>query len=115
MSATILDVSDAVIRLNQGRPGPFVKINGRWHWIETRPSVLALGVAMAIPMREVNGALQEDWDTTERLQATVPRERAGSSEPLKFDDATDDIRVVRLARLYEDLAREGQLREGPLR
>lgn len=77
--------------------------------------MLAMGLAMVVPMNEIGDVLEEDWDTQPRFCASVSADpSAGRPDPMEFADATDDPRVVAYARRYEEVARQGQLREGPL-
>ena len=89
---------------------PLAMIDGRWHIIETKPSLIQVGVAVAIPVDETGC---EDWDTQPRLRAVVAPDPAnGRPASLALEDATDDPTVVALARRFVELAVRGEARPG---
>ena len=80
--------------------------------IDTKPSMLVMGVAVAIPIDEEG---REDWDTLPRQEVIVPADPAkGRPLPVRMEDATDDPAVVALARRFSELVRTGDARPGPL-
>jgi hypothetical protein len=104
---------DAEIRLIDGRMVPLAKINGRWHVIDTKPSLIALDVAVAIPIDEEG---RDDWESKPRLEVIVPPDPAnGRPLPVHMEDATDDPYIVGLARRFVELVVTGEARPGPLR
>jgi hypothetical protein len=105
-----LHISDAEIRFIGGRMVPLAKIDGRWHIIDTKPSLIHVGVAVAIPVDEDG---REDWDCQPRLRAVVAPDPAnGRPVSLALEDATDDPTVVALAQRFVDLAVRGEARPG---
>lgn len=107
-----LTITEAIIRLHAGRLSPYAQIDGRWHLIETKPSLVALGVATAIPVTTV---WDEDWATEPRFSTIVPADPAnGRPAPLDMEDATDDPQVVALARRFNQLAAAAAAAPGPL-
>jgi len=108
-----LTVSAAEIRLIGGRMVPLAQIDGRWHVIDTKPSLLTLGVAVAIPVDDEG---RDDWETLPRLSVVVPPDvHNGRPSPLEIEDATDHPAVVELARHFVELVVTGEARPGPLR
>ena len=108
----ILNVAEAEIRLIDGRIVPLVRIDGRWHVIDTKPSLIALGVAVAIP---VDDSGRDDWDTVPRFEATIPADAAaGRPVPMRMQDVTDDPTVLALASRFNELVVAGEARPGPL-
>ena len=108
-----LTVSAAEIRLIHGRTVPLACIDGRWHVIDTKPSLLLLGVAVAVPIDEQE---RDDWQTQPRLTVTLPPDPAsGRTFALVIEDATDDMAVVELARRFNELVKKGEALPGPLR
>jgi len=108
-----LTVSAAEIRLIHGRTVPLACIEGRWHVIDTKPSLLLLGVAVAVPIDD-RGC--DDWETQPRLTVTLPPDTAhGRPFALVLEDATNDFAVVELARRFNELVVKGVALPGPLR
>jgi hypothetical protein len=107
-----LIVSDAEIRFIAGRMAPVVQINGRWHVIDTKPSLLTLGLAVVIP---IDDSWNEDWESLPRFSAVVPPDPSqGRPLALEMEDATDDPAIVELARQFVELVVTGEARPGPL-
>ena len=91
---------------------PLARIDGRWHVIDTKPSLITLGVAVAIP---VDDSGRDDWESQPRLEATIPADPAnGRPSPIRMEDVTDDPAIVALARKFNELIIKGQARPGPL-
>jgi hypothetical protein len=108
-----LPVESAEIRLINGRTLPVAQIGGKWYVIATKPSVLSLGVAVAVPIDESG---REDWHTEPRLSVAIPADPAsGRPNEIKMEDATDNPDVVLLAQRFEELVATGEARPGPLR
>jgi hypothetical protein len=108
-----LHVTDAEIRIIEGRTVPLARIAGRWHVIDTKPSLLNLGVAVAIPVDEAG---KDDWASEPRLEVIIPPDPSnGRPSPLELCDATDDPMIVALARRFVQLVVTGEARPGPLR
>ena len=108
-----LTVSAAEIRLINGRTVPLACIDGRWHVIDTKPSLLLLGVAVAVPIDDQG---RDDWENQPRLTVTLPPDPThGRPFALVIEDATDDLAVVELARRFNELVFKGVALPGPLR
>jgi len=106
-----LHLSDAEIRIIDGRTVPLALINGRWYVIDTKPSLLRLQVAVAVPIDALG---RYDWAAEPRLRVVIPADPLnGRPEPLGMEDATADPRVVALARRFNELLVTGEARPGP--
>ena len=80
--------------------------------IDTKPSFLEMGVAVAIPVDDEG---REDWDTFPRQEVIIPADPAkGRPLPVRMEDATDHPLVVALARCFSQLVQTGEARPGPL-
>ena len=91
---------------------PLACITGKWHVIDTKPSLLAMGVAVAIPLGDDG---QEDWVTQPRFSAVVsPDPENGRPLPLLMEDTTDDPTVVDLARRFVEMVKFGNAHAGPM-
>jgi hypothetical protein len=107
-----LHVSDAEIRIIDGRTVPLARIDGHWYVIDTKPSLLNLDVAVAVPVDPMG---RYDWTVEPRMRVTIPADPMnGRPDPLSMEDATADPSVVALARKFNELVITGEARPGSL-
>lgn len=106
-----MNIEESIIKNRDGQPSPFVKADGRWYYIETKPSLLALGIAIFQPLLD---DLQEDWEAIGKHTAKVSADEADGRDGATLEDCTTDARIVALAWKFNDLAEADQLAEGPL-
>lgn len=105
-----LAIEAAEIRDQNGRPAPFAKIDGRWYDIETKPTLLVYGIAVALPVDEAG---DYDHQAVHHFTAVVPSDPAnGRPDALRLEDAVADERVAALARRFYELASTGRARVG---
>jgi hypothetical protein len=106
-----MNIEESIIKNRDGQPSPFVKADGRWYYIETKPSLLALGIAIFQPLLD---DLQEDWEAMGKHKSYVSADEASGREKAILEDCTTDAGVVALAAKFNQLAEADQLAEGPL-
>lgn len=105
-------IESARIIMRDGRVAPVIRMGGRCFGIETKPSILALGIVAMHPLSE---NFEDDFNAPQFFTATVPADPAdGRLEPLHLDNFTTIPAIVDLARKFAVLTANGTAVEGPL-
>ena len=103
----------ARIVLLDGRHTAVIRINGRLFRIETKPSLLDLGIAAMEPLSE---NLEADYSAPVEFRATLPADpEDGRMEARTLDHFTDAPGIVALAREFHALATTGHAKPGELK
>lgn len=107
---------DAEIVTHDGRMLPVLfhqgSLTGRIYGIETKPSLLDIGIAA---MQPLNGDFTVDDAASVEFHASLPADpEAGRLTPGNLDHFTDHRNVVALARRFYVLATLDEAAEGPL-
>lgn len=103
---------DARIVIREGQTIPVVTHGGRIFAIETKPSLLDIGIAAMQPLK---ADLDEDYDAPVEFRAFLPADpENGRMEDSSMQHFTTHPNIVALARRYYVLAVLGDAAEGPI-
>jgi len=95
-----MDIKETKIIQRQGYSLPLVKTGGHWYLIETKQTLLDLGIASMIAQ---TAELETDFSSPAEFTAILPADPAdGRPEDVVLREATSDPAIVALARKFND-------------
>lgn len=81
---------------------PFVLVGGVWYLVETKPSLIELGVATMIPVEDDLETLADE--PVEHFHAVCPSSEKWGTREHEIRDATNNIAVWKVAKMFVDRA-----------
>lgn len=107
-----MNIHNARIIKRDGRYAPVITVEGRTFDIQTKTSLLALGLAAMAPL---DANFEDDYDAPVEHTAVLPADPAdGRPAEQVLEHFTTDPQVVALSKKFTGLAAAGEAQEGAL-